>query len=64
MHVIAHPYELATLVSAARWAAGGDEEPLAAETRERLEAVLAQYDEQVRRVNERVNESDGETSRV
>lgn len=51
VRLTAHPYELATLISAARWAARSREEGLDGDAGTRLRALLAQYDEQVRRLN-------------
>ena len=44
LRVTLHPLELATLVSAARWAAEGAEDPLPPEALDRLRQVLASYD--------------------
>jgi hypothetical protein len=47
--VTVHPLELATLISAARWAEGGAEGQLPPEARSQLRTVLESYDEAVAR---------------
>jgi hypothetical protein len=46
------PYEMGTLIAAARWVLEGGEGELTDEARSRLQQVLESYDEATRRLNE------------
>ena len=57
LRVTLHAYELAALTAAARWVADGAQGELKPEIRERLDGVLAGYDEALRTA-ESVSEGD------
>ncbi len=57
LRVTLHAYEMAALAAAARWVADGAEGELKPEIRERLDDVLAGYDEALRQT-EPVSEGD------
>lgn len=46
-----HAYELASLVSAARWAVDGAEGELPQEARQQLSQILAAYDAEMKQMN-------------
>lgn len=46
-----HTYELAALVSAARWAVDGAEGELPKEARQQLSQILAAYDAEMKQMN-------------
>lgn len=48
LRVTLHAYEMAALISAARWAAEGAPGELPSEAKEQLREVLGRYDEAVR----------------
>jgi hypothetical protein len=50
VRMTAHPYELATLLSAARWAVEGGQGELSEEAVEQLRRVLAMYEQEVARL--------------
>lgn len=53
VRVTVHPYELATLMAAARWAAEGGHGELSEEAIEQLQSVLATYEREVALLQQR-----------
>lgn len=51
--VTLHAYELAALISAARWAVDGAEGELPVEAKEQLSQILADYDSESQRINQK-----------
>lgn len=48
-----HTYELAALISTARWAVNGAEGELPDEAKEQLSQILADYDSESERINKK-----------
>lgn len=63
VRLTAHPYELATLVSAARWAADEAGDGLPAEAREQLATALASYDRAVAHLGHLGDDRSGQSPR-
>ena len=51
--VTLHAYELAALISAARWAVDGAKGELPGEAKEQLSQILADYDSESQRINKK-----------